>query len=196
MRPVPLNDWDESLRHVIDDMNGRPVNIHSLMASHPRLLNAWWDLRQYLVNGGDLEQRHCELVILRVAVHMDSWYEWASHVVRGLDSGLTIDEIERVRADSRDWGDADAVLLEAVDELAQDNMIGTGMRERLGVYFTEQQMMDIILLHGMYLTIGCMIRTWGLELDPHVAERLPETVTEDKFYSIAVGDNRTPSSSQ
>jgi len=151
------------------------------MANHPRLLKAWWDLRNYSVNGGDLDQRHCELVILRVAVQMDSWYEWGSHVVRGLDSGLTLDEIERVRTGDRDWGDTDSVLLGAVDELAQDNMISTAMRERLAVHFTEQQVMDIVLLRGMYLTLGCMIRTWGLELDPHVAERLPESVTESSF---------------
>jgi 4-carboxymuconolactone decarboxylase len=181
MKPVPLQEWDTSLKHVINDMSGRPLNIHSLMANHPALLNAWWDLRNYSVNGGDLDQRHCELVILRVAVHMGSWYEWASHVVRGLDSGLALDEIERVRSGNRDWGDADAVLLKAVDELAQDNMISTGIRERLAVHFTERQVMDIILLRGMYLTLSCMIRTWGLELDPHVAERLPESVTENSF---------------
>jgi 4-carboxymuconolactone decarboxylase len=181
MKPVPLPEWDTSLQHVKDDMNGRPLNIHALMANHPRLLNAWWDLRNYSVNGGDLEQRHCELVILRVAVNVDSWYEWASHVVRGLDSGLTLDEIERVRSGDSDWGDADTALLEAVDELAQDNMISTGMRERLAVHFTERQMMDMILLHGMYNTIACMIKTWGLDLDPDVAERLPDSVTESSF---------------
>jgi len=196
MKPVPLKDWDASLQHVIDDMDGRPINIHSLMANHPRLLNAWWDLRQYLVNGGDLGQRHCELVILRIAVQMGSWYEWASHAVRGLDSGLTLDEISNVCSGERDWGKADAVLLEAVDELAENNMISAGTRDRLAIHFTERQMMDIILLRGMYLTIGCMIRTWDLELDPQVAERLPESVTESSFYSMAAGDNRTPSSSQ
>lgn len=196
MKPVPLQEWDTSLQHVIDDMSGRPLNIHSLMANHPRLLNAWWDLRNYSVEGGDLDQRHCELVILRVAAHTGSWYEWASHVVRGLDSGLTLDEIERVCSASDDWTDADAALLEAVDELARDSMLSTGMRERLAVYFTERQMMDIILLRGMYLTLGSMISTWDVELDPNVAERLPQSVTTDSFYSIAVGDNRTPSSSQ
>ena len=98
MKPVPLQDWDHSLQHVIDDMNGIAINIHALMANHPALLNAWWDLRNYLVHGGDLDQRQCELVILRVAVHMRSWYEWGSHVVRGIDSGLSTEEIARVQS--------------------------------------------------------------------------------------------------
>jgi alkylhydroperoxidase family enzyme len=181
MKPVPLQKWDVSLRRVIDDMGGRPLNIHALMANHPHLLNAWWDLRNYTVNGGDLEQRHCELAILRVASHMDSWYEWASHVERGLACGLTLDEIEKVRSGNPDWGDADAVLLEAVDELSQENRISSGMLKRLGACFSKQQILDVILLYGMYMTLACMIKTWGLELDPHVAECLPGSVTESSF---------------
>jgi 4-carboxymuconolactone decarboxylase len=181
MKPLPLDRWDDSLRHVIDDMQGRPLNIHALMANHPRLLNAWWDLRMYLVNGGDLEQRQCELVILRVAVHMHSWYEWASHVVRGIDSGLAPDEIEKIRSGSGDWDDADAVLLQAVDEIIRAHAISAATRDRLAGHFTGRQVMDVIFLHGMYTSIACMIGTWGLELDEHVQARLPDSTTQDAF---------------
>jgi len=181
MKPVPVNDWDPALQHVIDDMNGRPLNVHSVMANHPALLNAWWDLRNYLVNGGDLEQRQCELVILRVAVQMHSWYEWGSHVARGLESGLTLEEIEKVRVRSNDWSDADNALLTAVDEVSQDNVISEVTRAGLAHHFSDQQVMDIILLHGMYLTLGCMINTWGIELDEHVRDRLPEGTIEESF---------------
>lgn len=183
MEPVPPQEWDASLQHVIDDMNGRPLNIHSLMANHPRLLRAWWDLRNYSVNGGDLDQRHCELVILRVAVRLDSWYEWASHVERGLACGLTIDEIERVKTGpgADGWTSQEVFLLTAVDDLAESHAITEDTLRNLSDHFTPQQVMDIILLHGMYNTIACMIKTWGLELDTRVAERLPETVTESSF---------------
>jgi len=183
MKPVPLPEWDTSLQHVIDDMDGRPLNIHSLMANHPRLLNAWWDLRNYSVNGGDLEQRHCELVILRVAVNVDSWYEWASHVERGLACGLTHAEIERVKVgpDADDWTPQEAALLTAIDDLTKIRVITEDSLRELDEHFTQQQALDMILLHGMYNTIACMIGTWGLELDPDVTERLPDSVTESSF---------------
>ena len=181
MKPLPLEKWDDSLQRVVDDMHGRPLNIHALLANHTALLDAWWDLRMYLDSGGDLEQPHCELVILRIAVHLGSWYEWASHVVRGIDSGLTLDEIENVKSDDGNWNDADAVLLDAVDEIATCNAIGGPTLERLAAHFTERQVMDIVHLHGMYQTLGCLISTWGLELDAHVAERLPQGVTESSF---------------
>ena len=82
MKPLPISAWDSSLQRVVDDIHARPLNNHALIANHTRHLNARWDHRMYLVNVGDQTQRHCELAILCIAVHIKSWYEWASHVVR------------------------------------------------------------------------------------------------------------------
>ena len=57
MEPLPLKQWDQSLQHVLDDMQGRPLNVHSLMANHPEFLNAWWDYRNYSVGGGNPARR-------------------------------------------------------------------------------------------------------------------------------------------
>ncbi len=181
MRPVAVNDWEESLRHVVSDMNGRPLNIHGLLANNPPLLDAWWKLRNYLVRGGDLDQRHCELVVLRVAARRRSWYEWASHVVRGLESGLSLEEIEQVRSDDAVWEEQDAVLLDAVDEILRVNHITLATLARLQKYFTNRQVLDLIHLQGMYATLACMLGTWQLELDEHVVRRLPDSVTAEEF---------------
>ncbi len=175
MKPLPLNEWDESLKHVIDDMDGRPLNIHSLMANHPSLLHAWWDFRNYSVRGGSLDQRDRELVILRVAIHMRSWYEWASHVDRGLAAGLTIEEIDRVRQgpEAAEWSEHDRLLLQSVDELIAGRSIRAATREKLADHFDANQLMDIIAIHGMYITIGCMINTWGLDIDDHIQGDYP-----------------------
>jgi 4-carboxymuconolactone decarboxylase len=181
MQIKDLSDWENSLQHVVDDMGGRPLNIHALLANHPSLLDAWWPLRMYLVNGGDLEQRHCELVILRIAARIRSWYEWASHVVRGLDSGLSLEEINNVRAGDAQWGEADSTLLDAVDELMENNSITPATLARMAPHFSDQQILDVMHLRGMYMTIACVIKTWGLELDETVAARLPESVTEESL---------------
>lgn len=183
MEPLPPDQWDQSLQYVIDDMRGCPLNVHSLMANHPELLNAWWDYRNYSVSGGALEQRDRELVILRVAVHLRLWYEWASHVVRGLAADLTMDEIDRVMTGpaAAQWSDRDALLLTAVDQLIQDRSIDDNTQSALAEYFSTNQIMDVIAVQGLYVTLGCMINTWGLELDEHVAAQLPKGVTREKF---------------
>ena len=53
--------------------------------------------------------------------------------------------------------------------------------ERLAAHFTGRQVMDVICLHGMYQTLGCLINTWGVDLDAQVAARLPPDVTESSF---------------
>jgi hypothetical protein len=183
MKPLPLNEWDASLDHIVDDMQGRPLNVHSLMANHPKLLSAWWAFRNYGVRGGALAQRDCELVILRIAVHMRNWYEWASHVDRGLASGLSIEEIERVRQGSGvlEWSEHDALILESVDELVAERGICPATRARLANHFSPNQVMDIIAIHGMYITLACMINTWEPALDEHIHNRLPAGVSRDDF---------------
>lgn len=183
MEPLPLSQWDQSLQHVIDDMQGRPLNVHSLLAHHPEMLAAWWSYRNYTVGGGALEQRDRELVILRVAVHLQVWYEWASHVVRGLAADLTMEEIERVKTgpSAAQWSARDALLLSAVDQLDQNRGIDKDTQTALAEHFSKQQVMDIISIHGLYVTLGCMINTWDPELDEHVASALPESVTREAF---------------
>ena len=181
--PLPVSGWDDSLSHVIKDMQGQPLNVHSLMANHPELLKAWWDFRNYSVVGGDLGKRRGELVILRVAMHMKSWYEWGSHVERALVCGLTLEEIERVKQEAHapGWAPDDVLLLKAVDELITNHAIAPGTLAELYQHYSPRQVMDLIAIQGMYVTLGCMINTWGLELDEHVLEKLPESVSKEQF---------------
>lgn len=183
--PVPPSDWDPSLATVIQDMKGAPLNVHSLMANHPVLLKAWWNFRNYSVQGGDLGRRRGELVILRVAVHMRAWYEWASHVERALACGLTREEIERVKqgGNAPGWDPGDALLLNAVDELIAHHGLTPETRLALGDHYSVPEIMDIMAIHGMYVILGCMINTWGLDLDESVQAKLPDDVTQERFES-------------
>lgn len=181
--PLPLDQWDESLDFIKQDMNGRPINVHSLMAHNPELLKAWWNFRNYSVQGGALGKRYGELVILRVATHMKAWYEWGSHVERGLACGLSREEIERVKVGgaAAAWSEVDRTLLNAIDELVTSHGIRPQTHEQLRAYFSVPQIMDMIAIHGMYVTLGCMINTWGLSLDQHVKDKLPEDVNRWEF---------------
>lgn len=183
--PLPISEWDAPLTHIIDDMDGRPLNVHSLMANHPSLLKAWWDFRNYSITGGDLGKRKGELVILRVAVHMNAWYEWASHAERALACGLTLKEIERVKQEpeSPEWNASERLLLKAVDELFILHAISNQTHTRLREHYSARQVMDLIAIHGMYVILGGMINTWGLELDPHIEKNLPASVTKEQFES-------------
>ena len=174
---VPTGDWDESLRQIIDDMNGRPLNVHGLIANNPALLTAWWPFRQHVVAAGALEPRYAELAILRTAVHSRAEYEWLSHVDRGHAAGLSFEEIERVMAgpSADGWSEADALLLHAVDELAAHQGLQPDTRDALTALIGDAAVLDLIAIHGTYVMLACMLNTWNIDLDTHVAERLKKS---------------------
>ncbi len=181
--PLSVDEWDDSLVQVVEDMDGRPLNVHRLMALHPELLKAWWNFRNYAVTGGELGRRNGELVILRIALHMRAWYEWASHVQRALACDITLEEIERVKkgASASGWQAGEVLLLQAVDELVATRLISPRTLQDLGKYFSNRQIMDMMGIYGMYVTLGCMANTWKLELDEHVEAQLPDSVTQKNF---------------
>jgi alkylhydroperoxidase/carboxymuconolactone decarboxylase family protein YurZ len=185
--PLQVADWDSSLSSIIDEMNGEPLNVHKLMANNPALLKAWWNFRNYSITGGALGTRLGELVILRVAVHMRAWYEWASHVERSIARGLSMDEIERVRKVApqgvfqESWEESEALLLAAVDELIARQRLSPASLQKLKMHYDNQQLIDLMAIHGMYIILGCMINTWGLELDTSVQAKLPAMVNQQQF---------------
>jgi alkylhydroperoxidase family enzyme len=181
VKPIATELWPQDLDFIVKDMSGNPINVHKLLANHPELLKAWWNFRNYSVKGGELGQRKGELVILRVAIHMQAWYEWGSHVERSLACGLTLAELEAVREKepTGEWAEDEALLLLAVDALITEHKIPTTLLAQLSTHFSTQQMMDIMAIHGMYVILGCMINTWGLELDSHIAAKLPADIASN-----------------
>lgn len=187
--PAPLApaDWADQLSGILQDMQGKPLNVHRLMANHPELLAAWWPFREHAVRGGMLGPRGAELLILRVAVHMQSWYEWAAHVDRALQVGVDMDTIGALLQPLRDadWPDGEAALLRAVDELTYDHAIQDSTREMLELHYSTRQIMDLVAIHGMYLILAAMIRTWRLPLDEDIAERIAHCTDEQNFREAA-----------
>lgn len=182
---VETDNWDPSLAFIIEQMKGAPLNVHKLLANHPKLLIAWWNFRNYSVEGGDLGRRCGELVILRVASHLRSWYEWSSHVDRSLKCGIKLNEIKSVNKElnEREWSKKEFLLLNAVDELITKKQLDSDLYNELSGHFSDRQIMDIVAIHGMYLILGCMINIWGLTLEDDIAQRLPDSITEAQFLS-------------
>jgi len=56
---------------------------------------------------------------------------------------------------------------------------------KLAKYFSTAQLMDLIAIQGMYVILACMIKSWGLVLDPQVQERIAEHTSERDFITAA-----------
>lgn len=187
IEPLPVAQWDGSLQPVIGDMGGQPFNVHALLANHPPLLKAWWDFRNYIISGGSLGQRNSELVILRTAWHARSWYEWASHVVRGIAAGLSLKEVECVAEgpESGKWTDTEALVLRAVDDLDNRGAIQPGTFAPLVEALGDAAVLDLIAIRASYVMLSDVVATYGVELDDHFQAGLPAELG-DEFRLDAV----------
>lgn len=185
VEPLETTQWAPELKNVNDDMNGLPINVHKLMAHNPQLLNAWWNFRNYSVNGGMLGQRLGEFVILRVGVHLGAWYEWASHVDRATRIGMDRDTIFQALRPDPDLPRLDVLVLQAVDQLMTTHRIQDPTRAELEQHLTTAQMMDIIAIQGMYVILGGFINTWTLKLDEAVADRIKNLTNHTDFETAA-----------
>jgi len=186
-QPIHPNEWAPALSNIIKDMHGDPVNVHRLMANHPALLQAWWPFRNHSVLGGSLGHRKAELLILRVSVHMESWYEWGSHVDRATKIGIQTNQIFGLLKPvlGQHWSNEDRALILSVDELMTRKYLGTETLTLLEKHFNSNQVMDLIAIHGMYMILAAMLKTWNLPLDSKTLEKISDITSEASFLKSA-----------
>lgn len=144
----------------------REAHLFTTLGRHRPLFRMWLAYSGALMLRGRLPRRETELVILRVAHRCDSDYEWRHHVRLGRKAGLTVEEIERVRAEGApDWKPSDAVLLAATDQLLAAEDVDDAAWRRLRSYWDERQLIEWCLLVGQYRGLAATIRTLGIAPD-------------------------------
>jgi alkylhydroperoxidase family enzyme len=166
----PLSDAEltPEQAEALEPMRPGPVlNIFRTLARAPKALtrfNAWGGY--VLSRRNDLPAREREIVILRTGFLCKSGYEWTQHKRIGLQSGLTEDEINRIKAGAEaGWSPADAALIRATDELHADQFIGEAAWAELGKHFTDKQRMDVVFTTGQYTQVSMILNTFGVQLD-------------------------------
>jgi 4-carboxymuconolactone decarboxylase len=166
MKPLKPNDWSDELNE-IQTFLGQPLNIHSMMAHHSALLEAWMPFRNHVVANSTLSARQRELLILRTAHNCKSDYEWQHHVERGLLAGLQQIEIDRVRegAGAPGWHADESALLAAADDCYAETCVTQQNLAELNRHFSPQQQLDIMVTVGMYMSLAMIIKSWNVPLE-------------------------------
>ena len=169
-RIAPMSDAEmgpEQKEALKDFGDGPLLNIFRTLARAPKALsrfNAWGGY--VLSRRNDLPAREREIVILRIGFLCRSGYEFTQHTRIGLQSGLSAEEIERIkRGPDAGWSPADAALVRASDELHHDQFITEATWTELRRHFSEKQCMDVVFTAGQYTQVSMMLNTFGVQLD-------------------------------
>jgi alkylhydroperoxidase family enzyme len=134
------------------------------------LAQAFLTLNGHVLMGTTLSERHRELLIMRVAAVRNCGYEWAQHLFMARDVGLTDEEIGRIAygPDSPFWGEADAALTRAVDELIGEGTVNEPTWTTLAAHFDTKQLLDVIFTVGTYDLLARLFNALQMDIDDDI----------------------------
>lgn len=166
--PLPIEERSPSAQALLETVTvaGAEANIFTTLVRAEGLTRKWMPFGGKLLNG-KIPARDRELLILRTGWNCRSEYEWAQHVVIGLQGGLTREEIDRVPVgpEAPGWGPFDATLLRAVDELHRDWCISDPTWAGLGERYDTAQLIELPMLVGHYHMVAMTLNSLGVQLD-------------------------------
>lgn len=171
-RIAPLADdqLDADQKEILAPMaaTGRVLNIFRTLAHAPKAAKGFLAWGNYVLSRrNDLPAREREIVILRIGFLCRSGYEWTQHTEIGKQTGLTDEEIARIKAgpDAPGWSAADKALMQAADELHHDQFITNPTWAALKAHFSDKQCMDVVFTAGQYTQVSMMLNSFGVQLD-------------------------------
>lgn len=175
--PPARPPFDQEIAEVIDrTMKGQPpLQLFVTIARDPRLARKFF--AGGLLDKGNLTVRQREIVIDRTTALCRSEYEWGVHVsVYAAKAGLTEEQVRSTAVGSADdpcWTDEDRLLIRLCDMLHRDCDIDDALWTRLHEAFTEDALLELLMLAGFYRTVSYLANALRLPLES-VGARFPE----------------------
>ena len=168
--PVPEAEWTEEQKDLLKPVSerGPPINIFKTLVAHPAAMKAFMRFGNHVLSRGNtIPPRERELVILRIGFLCKSGYEFTQHTAIGKRTGLTDDEIVRLKQGpaAPGWSVTDMALLKACDDLHADQFITDETWELLRQHFNDQQCVDLIFTVGQYTQVSMLLNSFGVQLD-------------------------------
>jgi len=126
-----------------------------------------------LLDKGHLTLRQREIIIDRVTARCGSEYEWGVHVAffakrAGLDEAQLRSLVRGGPGDAC-WEAQDALLIRFCDALHETCDIDDALWAELRAQFSEDAMLELLLLAGFYRTVSSLTNALRLPLEPYAA---------------------------
>ena len=152
-----------------------PLTLFTTLARDGRLFKRFMD--GGLLDRGHLTMRQREVVIDRVTAQCGAEYEWGVHIIYFAERvGLTAEQQASFRhGGPKDgcWSAEDGLLLRLCDALAETCDIDDDLWAELRGAFSEEAVIELILLAGFYRTTSYLVNALRLPLEA-TAARFPQ----------------------
>jgi alkylhydroperoxidase family enzyme len=152
-----------------------PLVLFRVLARDQRLFQRF--MGGGLLDKGHLTLRQREIVIHRVTAQCGSEYEWGVHAAffakrAGLDAAQLRSTVHG-GADDACWSAEDALLIRFCDALQAECNLGDALWGQLRALFSEEAILELLLLAGFYRTVSYLTNALRLPPEPFAARFPP-----------------------
>ena len=154
-----------------------PLALFTTLARDPRLFTKFFSAG--LLDRGHLSLRQREIVIHRTTALCRSEYEWGVHVsIFAAKVGFDAARLRSLAtggADDPGWADDERALLRLCDALHCDCTLGDALWAELTRHFSDESMLELLMLAGFYRTVSYLTNALRLPLEAAAARFPSET---------------------
>ncbi len=157
-------------------MRGKPpLHLFATLARDTRLARKFFS--SGLLDKGHLTIHQREIVINRTTALCGSEYEWGIHATVFAEAAALTDVQIRSTvlgtAEDECWSDEDRSLIRLCDALHQNCDVDDGLWADLRTRFSEEALMELLMLAGFYRTVSYLTNALRMPLETGVA-RFPK----------------------
>jgi alkylhydroperoxidase family enzyme len=155
-----------------------PFKLFTVLARDERLLLRFANGAVSYLEPGHVTVRQREVLLLRVTARCCCAYEWGMrvHYFAG-EAGLSEDQICATvygNSDAPVWSPTDRLLLELADQLHDMVSIDDALWTKLCAVFTEEAILQLIMMAGYYRTVAYVANALRLPIEPKVGRPFPQ----------------------
>ena len=148
-----------------------PLILFTTLARNPRVFQRV--MAGGLLDKGSISLRERELVIDRTTARCGSEYEWGVHIAFFAERvQLTPAEISAIVNGTPDdpvWKPRERLILDLVDSLHDTGFVGDALWAALTKEFSDEQLIELVVLTGFYHTISFVTNALALPLEENAA---------------------------
>ncbi len=148
-----------------------PLVLFTTLARNPRVFQRF--MAGGLLDKGSIRLHEREIMIDRTTARCGSEYEWGVHVAFFAEkAGLTPEQIRATKeggADDPAWSRRERLVVRLADALHETATIDDALWRELTVEFSDEQLLELIVLAGFYHTVSFLANALRLPIESYGA---------------------------
>jgi len=175
--PLPMEELtpEQKALHAVlgGTRKGRVSGPFAIWLRTPAIADAANKLTLALREGGKVEKRIYELIVLIVTRHCSARYAWASHEGAAAVAGISPDVIEAIRHRRKPElkKDDERLVYEAVTEILERGPLSQPTYDRMLKEFGLDLTIEIFTIAGLYSMVSTVLN--GFDVPPRIGGETP-----------------------